>query len=493
MDVSAALGAATKPVSMATPKVHHITGWTHFLDPKRMEIIANIAKMRGRDPRIATLAVSILKQAGAQPRQYRKQAAALLSWVQHNLYYVNEPGERLQDPLYTLKVGYGDCDDLIITLASLLESIRMPWKLVISGTTKSGKKIRYHQGEKFPTTKGINWSHIYMAIGDRPFTPNKWEYAEATVRGAPLGWDVVDGSASQLPEMQSYGATMPTIANKSPSMSLSKRTMAPISTGFQPSTPSATPSFTMRAITDVAPGLSTTTTAYDTFTPVADAFKPSPGILVPSAGPVKANSVAILVRDPTGGVMLLHRSADQPWKPSQWDLPGGKISSYNAARPQAAKLLLKESGVSVSPARLHLLNKSYHPSAGTSAFFTVLLSASEAEAAGQFNVPEHQAYQWVSPIEVKSLDVVPYVHFVLRAARGENLDPNLQLSDTPEPTADTLMTSTVSVTPTLDSSLNLLGGYGAMQEIKDLASRKVLGVPVWLIGAGAALYLYRRK
>ncbi len=126
MNVSATLGARSDPVALDAPKVYHIPHWGDFGDPKRMDVIYKIATMRGHDPRIATLAVKILKEAGVQPRDYRGQSAALLNFVQTKLYYVNEPGERLSDPLRTLKVGYGDCDDLVITLGALLTSITCP-------------------------------------------------------------------------------------------------------------------------------------------------------------------------------------------------------------------------------------------------------------------------------------------------------------------------------------------------------------------------------
>jgi len=195
MDYSSTLGAPTHRVPLDAPKVHHIPSWTDFGDPKRMDVITNIAKMRGHDPRIATLAVNIIKKAGVQPRDYRGQAAALLHFVQNEMYYVNEPGERLQDPLYTLKAGYGDCDDLSILLGALLTSIHLPWKLVISGLKNKKKKVRYHHGDRFPggEKQGYKWSHIYVMVGDRPFTPKKWQYAETTIRGVPLGWDVVEG------------------------------------------------------------------------------------------------------------------------------------------------------------------------------------------------------------------------------------------------------------------------------------------------------------
>tara|TARA_Y100000034_G_scaffold137025_1_gene218780 strand:+ start:4450 stop:5289 length:840 start_codon:yes stop_codon:yes gene_type:complete len=188
------------------PKVYHLANWGNLNEPQRLDIIADIIRSYGRDPKIATKAVSILWQAGVAPRDYVKQAAVLLKWVQDNIYYVNEPGERLQDPLYTLKVGYGDCDDMVIVLNSFYESIRMPWKLVISGPDASGKKKRYIHGDRF--RKDARYAHIYSMVGDRPFGPKTWYYAEPTIRGVPLGWDVVDSDDHELPELlaPAYGA-----------------------------------------------------------------------------------------------------------------------------------------------------------------------------------------------------------------------------------------------------------------------------------------------
>jgi hypothetical protein len=196
-------------LTLDKPKVHHLPAWGGLEDPKRMEIIRRIAMQRGRDPRIATQAVKILKQYKVQPRQYKKQAAAILKWVQNpkNMYYVNEPGERLQDPLYSLKVGYGDCDDLVILLLALYESIRLPTKLVISGLNKStGQKVRHIEGQHYP--KNVRWTHIYGMVGDHPFKTKKWYFFEPTMP-MPLGWDVISGDSSMIPEMNpdSYGGS----------------------------------------------------------------------------------------------------------------------------------------------------------------------------------------------------------------------------------------------------------------------------------------------
>lgn len=207
-----ALNTPVNTVTLDTPKVYDLPAFDYYKDPRKLEIISKIAESEGRDPRLATLAVSIFRREGIQPRDYIGQARALLKYVQETIYYVNEPDERLQTPSYTLRVGYGDCDDCAILLYSLARSVRLPAKLVISGT-KNGKKVRYHQGDThYPT--GVHWAHIYLMIGDRPYGPPRWAYAEPTLRNAPLGWDVVTGDSSMMPEMGTPTETAQMLAER---------------------------------------------------------------------------------------------------------------------------------------------------------------------------------------------------------------------------------------------------------------------------------------
>jgi transglutaminase-like putative cysteine protease len=202
-----ALNTPVRPVSLDTPQVFDLPAFDHYKDPRKLDVIARIAETEGRDPRLATLAVQIFRNAGVEPRDYIGQAAALLKFVQERIYYVNEPDERLQTPTYTLRVGYGDCDDGGILYYALCRSVRLPVKLVISGVTASGKKVRYHQGDK-RLPSGVNWAHVYTAVGDRPYGEPQWRYADPSLKGAPLGWDVVSGDTGPLLEMggkKAYG------------------------------------------------------------------------------------------------------------------------------------------------------------------------------------------------------------------------------------------------------------------------------------------------
>lgn len=189
-------------MDLGTAKTYHLPDWHKLSHPERLNIIRQIAMMRGRDPRIARLAVSIIKKSGARPRQYEKQAAALLKWVQDpkNCYYVNEPGERLQDPIYTLKAKHGDCDDQVLLLCSLFESLGMPWRLCLSGLDSNGQKIRYIEGADVPG--GCKWVHVYCMVGTPPFKPTHWYFCECTIEKVPLGWDVLSGDKAYLPEMK---------------------------------------------------------------------------------------------------------------------------------------------------------------------------------------------------------------------------------------------------------------------------------------------------
>lgn len=205
----------------AGDSVYHLKDWHKLSHPERLAVIRKVAEARGRDPRIARLAVDIVRRK-AKPREYKKQAEALLKWIQDpkNFYYVNEPGERLQDPIYTLKVKHGDCDDAVLLFGALAESLKLPWKLVISGRNASTKKkVRYIEGERVP--RGVRWSHIYAMVGAPAFNPTEWWFAEPTLQGVPLGWDVVDGDSKWLPEMNVHRGK-PRI-NKAPSPGLFHR------------------------------------------------------------------------------------------------------------------------------------------------------------------------------------------------------------------------------------------------------------------------------
>ena len=188
-------GARADAVDLPAPKAYKLRDWNRWSEERKVKFIREMAEEAGRDPRIRQLAVSILQQAGAAPRDYPAQARALLRWVQQNVTYINERDEVLQDPSYTLRpdIMYGDCDDMTGLVGALFYAVRLDWRPVLSGHDRQGQKHRWIEGT--PRPKGVTWSHIYAVVGWPPFRPTMWAFAEPTVKNAPLGWDVVSAAA----------------------------------------------------------------------------------------------------------------------------------------------------------------------------------------------------------------------------------------------------------------------------------------------------------
>lgn len=206
------------PVLSASMKgrLYGIPGWKRWSHPKRMRKLRQMAQDYGREPMMRFFVVHhVLKPAGVGDfRQYAKVAAALLKWVQENVYYTNEADEQLQSPWWTLRVRTGDCDDMAILLAAMAHSVRLPWRYVLSGRNKRGQFFRWHEGQPFP--RGCVPGHIYLDLGWPPFTEGKkdaygreltqWAAAEPTMKGVPLGADIAVQMASgrgggRLPEL----------------------------------------------------------------------------------------------------------------------------------------------------------------------------------------------------------------------------------------------------------------------------------------------------
>lgn len=197
----------------------HIPAWSSMADPRRLAFIRKVAQMRARDHRISELVVSILRGAGAKPRDFKSQAGALLRWVQTEIYYKSEIAEILQDPLYTANKRYGDCDDSVLILASFFENLRAAWRLCLAGVQGGkkvkgsdgktrrvgGKKIIYIEGSKYP--QDCEWSHIFLAVSE-PFTAKTWYFCETTLP-VPLGWHVLSTDPKDkkwLPPPEAGGA-----------------------------------------------------------------------------------------------------------------------------------------------------------------------------------------------------------------------------------------------------------------------------------------------
>ena len=209
----------------APGQVQVIRAWFRWSDGQKIRFLKDFAKQYGREPEMRYFVVEhVLHNDPTMQRDYAKQAAALLSWIQQNILYLNESGEVLQNPWVTIKKKVGDCDDEAILLAAMAESIALPWRYVLAGRDKrTGKPVRWMAppGDKYEDPpRGVDWVHIYVAFGDKPFGASRWIPAEPTIKGAPLGYDPTQHGpypdahmrgrwTGTLPELAGWGATAP--------------------------------------------------------------------------------------------------------------------------------------------------------------------------------------------------------------------------------------------------------------------------------------------
>jgi len=172
--------------------IYHVAAWNRWDDRRRVAFLRTMAERYGNDPALRWFTVQrILQPAGVAPMDYEGQARALLIWVQTQIYYANEPGEQIQSPWRTIAEGTGDCDDMALVLAALAHSIGLGFKFAIAGTDKQGRPVRWIDGERW---KPAEYSHIYLQLGWPALNPQVWASAEPTLRGTPLGFDVVASS-----------------------------------------------------------------------------------------------------------------------------------------------------------------------------------------------------------------------------------------------------------------------------------------------------------
>lgn len=183
--------------------VYEVKGWARWNDKQKVGYLRRLAEGYGDDPALRAVTAHVLQTRGCPPRNYPEQARHLLAWVQDTIYYTNESNEQIQSPWRTLHWKNGDCDDQAILLAAMCQSIALPWRFALAGTVR-GRPARWVEGQSYP--RGLKATHIYVVIGWPPFAPTTWASAEPTIRGLPLGHDVVrDG----IPAWAHAGVDLP--------------------------------------------------------------------------------------------------------------------------------------------------------------------------------------------------------------------------------------------------------------------------------------------
>lgn len=133
---------------------------------KTLKLMAGLVTQFKRDPLMRDTAISLV--ARLRPRDWSGEARAIYEYVQERIRYTRDVSrvETLQTPPVTMELEAGDCDDISVLLATLLESIGHPTRFVATG---------YRAPQAF--------SHVYV----ESLLGTKWVPLDATT-DHPFGW-----------------------------------------------------------------------------------------------------------------------------------------------------------------------------------------------------------------------------------------------------------------------------------------------------------------
>jgi len=95
-----------------------------------LKLMRTIIRQYKANPAVIQLARSLV--ANLPPKNYSAEVGAVFQLVRDQIRYTLDPNgvEQLQTPDVTLQYGTGDCDDKVILLASLLESLGHPTRSI---------------------------------------------------------------------------------------------------------------------------------------------------------------------------------------------------------------------------------------------------------------------------------------------------------------------------------------------------------------------------
>jgi transglutaminase-like putative cysteine protease len=108
-------------------------------------LVRRVARIYGGHPVMRWFVMRrVLAPAHVAPRDELGMAAAIHAWVRDHVAFVNESGEQVLTPGRTLRWRFGDCDDRSCLVAAMLESVRIPWRLVLLSKRVGRELVPFH-------------------------------------------------------------------------------------------------------------------------------------------------------------------------------------------------------------------------------------------------------------------------------------------------------------------------------------------------------------
>lgn len=148
----------------------------------RVSLLMEEISQGKRDPNVRRIAGRELRKAGVQPQDWEGEADTLFEYTRQAVRYTRDPAgvELFQSPMRSLDHAIGDCDDQVIFLGSLLQSIGHPIILRVIGLKGSDQ-----------------FEHIYLLVGIPPDVPAKYKAYDPS-RSEAAGWELPEKFRGKL-------------------------------------------------------------------------------------------------------------------------------------------------------------------------------------------------------------------------------------------------------------------------------------------------------
>jgi 8-oxo-dGTP diphosphatase len=120
----------------------------------------------------------------------------------------------------------------------------------------------------------------------------------------------------------------------------------------------------------------------------------------------KINSVKVIIENNEGKILLIQESADDPWMPLHWGLPGGRPNLKEPLYTALKRKLKEEIGIEVEPLGLYRVEEVLHDDRTVLMFIATAKILHEQEIKGKVN-----AYKWVTAGDIAKMDTSEFTAF----------------------------------------------------------------------------------
>lgn len=142
-----------------------------------MKMIREKIQAGGVSPKVRAIALEAVKTA--PEFSDLGQVVALVRWIRARVTYRRDPigAEVIADPRDTLKIGFGDCDDLVVLFGSLAQSIGFQVNVKSFGRDRNGLPSHVYALVKVTTSAGRGMLPVDLARPDGRFFSRPEDYS----------------------------------------------------------------------------------------------------------------------------------------------------------------------------------------------------------------------------------------------------------------------------------------------------------------------------